>query len=207
MGDRKAARVEALVVLRDRARSTRDDWVPISDLPQGYRRPVERAVGEGLAELADRETRAELSALARQPIRWAARLTSPGHDALTYAEASPAPASGTAESPEEGEKLVRLRPAEMDAVRLYMSIGPLLRVPAATGLAERVRSASFAKDSNRWTLRLSPEQIESVAYAFYLHSVSGSVTEANRFAREYGITLQVDDETGTLQPTELGGPR
>ncbi|MGQ4361731.1 DUF6417 family protein [Streptomyces sp. SAS_272] len=43
---------------------------------------------------------------------------------------------------------------------------------------------------NRHVLHLSQEQMESAAYGFWLHKMSGSALEANRFARDYGITHQ-----------------
>ncbi|MER6565126.1 DUF6417 family protein [Streptomyces sp. NPDC001093] len=42
---------------------------------------------------------------------------------------------------------------------------------------------------NCWSLYLTSEQIESVAYAFYLRFMGGSAAEANRFAREYGVVF------------------
>jgi hypothetical protein len=84
-----------------------------------------------------------------------------------------------------------------------MRIGALLRVPPAEGLAERVRTACFDRAGNRWPLCLNSEHIESVAYAFHLRSMGGSVTEANRFAREYGVAFRPDRSTNSLRLTRL----
>ncbi|MEU6366571.1 DUF6417 family protein [Streptomyces sp. NPDC046931] len=75
------------------------------------------------------------------------------------------------------------------------------RVPPADGLAKRVRTAYFDRPGNRWPLRLNAEQIESVAYAFHLPSMGGSVAEANRFGRAYGVAFRADRATGTLRLT------
>ncbi|MGW4562137.1 hypothetical protein ACWEN3_06895 [Streptomyces sp. NPDC004561] len=48
-------------------------------------------------------------------------------------------------------------------------------MPPAEGLAERVRTARLL--GSLWALYLNEEQIASVAYAFYLRAVGGSVTE------------------------------
>jgi hypothetical protein len=193
---------EALRALSDREREARWGWVLSGDLPPHHQQAVEGAAGQGLAELADREMRAELSAYEGRPILWAARLSPSGHDVLVYTDASPAPASPH-DDPAEGETLVELRPSEMDALRVYVRIGAVLRVPPAEGLAERVRTAYFDRPGNRWSLRLSAEQIESVAYAFYLRSMGGSVTEANRFAREYGVAFRPHRSTSSVRLTRL----
>ncbi|MER6062361.1 DUF6417 family protein [Streptomyces sp. NPDC001792] len=197
----KTSRVELLRALRDREQQGQQGWVLSSDLPPGLQQAAEAAARQGLVRLADREMRAELSAYEGRPVLWAARLTAEAHDALAYAEASPAPAPRS--QPAEGERLIELRPVEMDAVRVYLSIRRELRVPPADGLAERVRTAFYDRPNNRWTMCLTPEQIESVAYALHLRSISGSITEANRFARAYGVAVRVDDSTGRLQPTHL----
>ncbi|MFF4139594.1 DUF6417 family protein [Streptomyces mirabilis] len=61
-----------------------------------------------------------------------------------------------------------------------------MRVPPAEGLPEQVRSASCDHGIERWRLHLTPEQIPSVADGLWLHRMTGSATEANRFAHEYG---------------------
>ncbi|TXS44097.1 hypothetical protein EAO75_30235 [Streptomyces sp. uw30] len=54
---------------------------------------------------------------------------------------------------------------------------------------------------NRWCLYLTGEQVESVAYGLYLHTLAGSAAEANRFARDYGVVYR--PEPGTRQPTPV----
>ncbi|MGF1238298.1 DUF6417 family protein [Streptomyces sp. 2-6] len=146
--------------------------------------------------------RAELSAREGRPVRWAARLPPVGHDVLTYPDAGQAPVPQP-DGPADGEQLVELRPAEMGTVRRYVQVGERLRVRPADGLAERVRGAAFDRSGNRWSLFLTGEQIESVAYALYLHSVGGSVAEANRFARTCGLVFRAGRETGVLQLEHL----
>ncbi|MFF9819403.1 DUF6417 family protein [Streptomyces sp. NPDC014006] len=70
------------------------------------------------------------------------------------------------------------------------------RVAPADGLVERVRTAHFDRPGNRWRMTLTAEQIDSVAYAFHLRALSGSVAEANWLARDYGVTYRVDPSTG-----------
>ncbi|MGW2426254.1 DUF6417 family protein [Streptomyces sp. NPDC001709] len=131
--------------------------------------------------------RAELSVCEGGPVVWAARLTGHGRDALVYTEAGRAPDRRPV-GPAGGEQLVELRRSEMDALRLYVHLGARLRVTRAEGLEEKVRTA--CQLGSRWVLYLNEEQIESVAYAFYLRSVGGFGAEANRFGREYGITFR-----------------
>ncbi|MFF1545014.1 DUF6417 family protein [Streptomyces sp. NPDC058291] len=59
--------------------------------------------------------------------------------------------------------------------------------PPAEGLAERVRTAVHDRGAGRWRLMLTQEQMESVAYGFWLHRLTGSAAEANRFHRDYGV--------------------
>ncbi|WP_225102443.1 DUF6417 family protein [Streptomyces sp. CoH27] len=193
---------EALGALREREVKAAWGWVLSSDVLPQHQQAVETAAGQGLAEVADREMRAELSALEGHPILWAARLTGLGHDVLTYAEASPAPARHRAE-PMADEQLVELRPAEMDALRVYVGAAERLRVAPAGGLVERVRRAVFDGPANRWSLCLTGEQMESVAYAFYPRAVCGSVAEANRFAPEYDVVVRMDRSTGSLRSARL----
>ncbi|MGW2492340.1 DUF6417 family protein [Streptomyces sp. NPDC001606] len=182
----RKAWLEALRVLRDGEGEAEWGWVLSGQLRPHQQQAVEAAAGQGLAEMADVLVRAELSAHAGRPVLWAARLTSYGHDVVTYTDASPVPVR---QCPAEGERLVELRPAEMDALRVYLSSGARLRVLPAAGLAERVRTACFDRARNRWALCLDEEQVESVAYAFYLRSMCGSTAEANRFARQYGVVF------------------
>ncbi|MEU4932551.1 DUF6417 family protein [Streptomyces yokosukanensis] len=60
---------------------------------------------------------------------------------------------------------------------------------------------------NLWSLRLGAGQVESVAYAFYLRSMGGCATEANRFAREYGLAFHIDSSAGCPRLTRLPGDR
>ncbi|MGW1762201.1 DUF6417 family protein, partial [Streptomyces mirabilis] len=57
----------------------------------------------------------------------------------------------------------------------------------------------------RWRLYLTPDQIASVAYGLWLHRMTGSAAEANRFGREYGV---VHDPTQASAPSvdAAGGP-
>ncbi|MGV9902406.1 DUF6417 family protein [Streptomyces sp. NPDC003388] len=98
--------------------------------------------------------------------------------------------------------MIELRPSEMDLLRVYVRIGALLRAPPADGLVER-GCAYFDRPGNRWLLRLNAEQIESVAYAFYLRSMGGSVTEPNPCGRPYGGAFHADRATGSLRLTRL----
>ncbi|MFE9451612.1 DUF6417 family protein [Streptomyces sp. NPDC006739] len=60
------------------------------------------------------------------------------------------------------------------------------RGPGGAG-AHRV----FDRPGNRWSLCLNAAQTGSVAYAFYLRSMAGSVAEVNQFARDYGVVFPV----------------
>ncbi|MGQ4331120.1 DUF6417 family protein [Streptomyces hayashii] len=82
---------------------------------------------------------------------------------------------------------MELIPAQMTALRLFVALADQLRLPPANGLAERVRAARREAGTSRHVLYLSPEQMESVAYGFWLHRMSGSALEANRFARDYNV--------------------
>ncbi|MGW7821947.1 DUF6417 family protein [Streptomyces puniciscabiei] len=193
--------LEALRVLRDLEKDAEWGWVLTGELSLRQQRAVEEAAGQGLVELADREMRAELSAYEDRAIRWAARLSPQGHDVLAYAHAGPVPAAQN-QGPAQGERLIELYRAELEALSRYVHIADQLRRPAADGLAERVRTARQL--GNRWLLRLNEEQIESVAYAFYLRAMGGSAGEANRFAREYGVAFHADRATGVVRLTRLG---
>ncbi|MFJ2170326.1 DUF6417 family protein [Streptomyces griseofuscus] len=152
-------------------------------------------------EVADQEALVELSVHEGRTVEWAARLTPEAHDALVYARTTAVPTPWA--EPAEHERLVELRPSQMDALRRYLSLTQRLRVPPAAGLAERVRTAYFDRAKNRWITCLAEEQATSAAYAFFLHSVHDSVAEANRFAREYGTVYHVDTSTGRLRPARL----
>ena len=83
---------------------------------------------------------------------------------------------------------MKLLPSQMAALRLFLGLAGQLRVPAAAGLAEQARTARCDHGARRWLLYLTPEQMESVAYGFWLHRMTGSAMEANHFTRDYGIT-------------------
>ncbi|MGW5433182.1 DUF6417 family protein [Streptomyces sp. NPDC004059] len=187
MHGRKGLLIETLRVLRDHEEVAGHGWVLFGGLRPDHHKAVEMAAGQGLVELAGREMRAELSAYEGRPVVWAARLSGHGRDVLDYTEASPAP-DRRPDEPAQGERLVELRRSEMDALRLYMHLGARLRVRPADGLEEKVRTARQL--GTLWVLHLNDDQIESVAYAFYLRSVGGSAAEANRFGREYGVTFR-----------------
>lgn len=187
-------RIAVLEALREHEHVARHAWVLDDAVPAAFRQGVEPVVREGLAELADRDTRAHLSALVSRPVRWAARLTPYGRDALAYAHARrPAEPDG----PGPGERLVELRPAQMSAIRVFATLTDELAVKPADGLTERVRSASFGKEANRWRLCLTDEQIVSVAYGLYLHRLTLSEAEANAFARDYNVVFRPSPATGT----------
>ncbi|MFF7884089.1 DUF6417 family protein [Streptomyces sp. NPDC007896] len=141
---------------------------------------------QGLVELAGREDRAELSALEGRPVRWAARLTLYGHDTLTYGCSRPRaePPPGEAAP---NRQLVELIPSQMAALRVFVGLTNQLRAPPADVLAEQVRAASCDHGIKRWRLHLTQKQMNCVANGLWLHRMTGSAAEANRFAREYGI--------------------
>ncbi|MEV0982533.1 DUF6417 family protein [Streptomyces sp. NPDC049915] len=191
----RQSRLDALRALREREAKSVYGWVLSTDVPPGLQQSLQTAAAQGLVELADREVRAELSAYEGRPVLWAARLSPQGHDVLTYLHASPDP-TPLSTPPAAEEQVIELRPAQMDALRVYTNLAPVLRVAPADGLVERVRTAHFDRPGNRWRMTLTPEQIESIAYAFHLRALSGSVAEANWFAREYGVAYRMDQATG-----------
>ncbi|MGV9625420.1 DUF6417 family protein [Streptomyces sp. NPDC003487] len=191
----RQSRLDVLRSLRERETAAVYGWVLSTDVPPGLQQSLQTAAAQGLVELADREIRAELSAHEGRPVLWAARLSDQGHDVLTYLDASPDPTPSRT-PPAAEERVIELRPAQMDALRVYANVAPVLRVPPADGLVERVRTAYFDRPGNRWRMTLTTAQIDSVAYAFYLRALSGSVAEANWFAREYGVTFRIEPATG-----------
>lgn len=191
-------RIAVLAELDERQRAAEHQWAVDEDGHLPFRRGVEAVVGEGLAELADPETRAELSAYAACPVHWAARLTGHGRDVLVFAR-SRALAAPEVSSPSPGEQLVELRPAQMAALRVFVALADELATPPAEGLAEQVRGARFTPTDMRWRLHLTQEQIASAAYGFYLHRLGGSAAEANRFGREYGAIYRSSPTAG--EPT------
>ncbi|MFC8127006.1 DUF6417 family protein [Streptomyces sp. NPDC057302] len=140
----------------------------------------------GLARVAHREDRAELSARAGRPINWAVQLTDDGWDALLYAQMRAAPP--TVDAPAPGLQLVGLRRSELDALRRFLALAGRLRCGPAPGLESAVDSARFNAASNRWVVYVSGEQMDSMARAFFLERLGGSAAAANRFARVYGVT-------------------
>ncbi|MGW2051998.1 DUF6417 family protein [Streptomyces sp. NPDC001858] len=146
--------------------------------------PSVRGLAErGLVERADRETRAELSAWEGGAVGWAVRLSAAGHDLLAYARNRPDPAASRLEP---GQRLVELLPSQMAVLQVFVGTAGQLRTPPAPGLAQQVWAA--VRDGGRWRLYLTREQMESAAYGFWLHRLSGSASEANRFSREYAVT-------------------
>ncbi|MEU1516242.1 DUF6417 family protein [Streptomyces sp. NPDC005811] len=82
---------------------------------------------------------------------------------------------------------MELLPSQMAALRVFVALAGQLRTPPAPGLAEQVRVAVFNRGAGRWQLCLTRPQMESVAYGFWLHRLTGSASEANRFSREYAV--------------------
>ncbi|MFM9700612.1 DUF6417 family protein [Streptomyces europaeiscabiei] len=176
----------ALGALDERAQASVHGWVLAADV-WSMKQQVRGLADRGLAEVASTEDRAELSAREGTVVLWAARLSPAGHDLLLYARTRPRPGNA-AEGPDEGRRLVQLLPSQMAALRLFLGLAGRLQVPVAAGLAERARTARSDHAARRWLLYLTPEQMESVAYGFWLHRMTGSAMEANHFARDYGIT-------------------
>ncbi|MFE2716565.1 DUF6417 family protein [Streptomyces mirabilis] len=178
--------LSVLEALCERGQAVGHGWTLDTELLPSHQQQVNALENQGLVELACREDRAELSALEGRPVRWAARLTPYGHDTLTYGcsrpRAEPPPAGAQAD-----RQLVELIPSQMAALRVFVSLADQLRVPPAAGLAEQVRTASCDHGIKRWRLYLTTEQMESAAYGLWLHRMTGSAAEANRFGREYGV--------------------
>ncbi|MFJ4836338.1 DUF6417 family protein [Streptomyces sp. NPDC088747] len=172
-------------------------WVLDTALLPPQRENANTLEKQGLVELADREDRAELSAIEGRAVRWAARLTPCGHDALAYAHSGDQPAPSPGESAPDRQP-VQLIPSQMTALRRFMHLADQLRTPPADGLTEAVRTASCDHRTNRWLLYLTQQQIESVAYGLWLHRMAGSAAEANRFGREYGVLHRAASQ-GVLQ--------
>ncbi|KPI22839.1 hypothetical protein OV320_1296 [Actinobacteria bacterium OV320] len=179
-GDRALEALRAVWAYQEKAEH---GWVLDAAAPS-FQRRARSLAGDGLVDTADRETRAELSAWEGRPVRWAVRLSATGHDLLAYAGVRPAP---TPLEPGPGERLVELAPSQMTALRVFAGLAGELKSPPATGLAEQVRTAVYDLRTRRWQLRLTQEQMESAAYGFWLHRLTGSAAEANRFGRDYGV--------------------
>ncbi|MFI9829669.1 DUF6417 family protein [Streptomyces sp. NPDC051913] len=195
-------RITTLEVLWEQERAEREAWALDQAVPVAVQQRAEALVRDGLVELADMQIRAELSARLSRPVRWAARLTSHGRDVLTYAHARPEDAT---DGPEPGprERLVELRPAQMAVARVFVGLASQLATPPAEGLAERLRTASFSRGDNRWRLCLTDEQITSVAYGLHLHRLASTEAEANRFARDYGVTYRPAPDTRNPIPVVI----
>ncbi|MFF8029611.1 DUF6417 family protein [Streptomyces sp. NPDC007896] len=169
--------LSVLEALCERGQAAGHGWTLDTELLPPHQQHVNALENQGLVELAGREGR---------PVRWAARLTPYGHDTLTYGccrlRAEPPP--GGEEADRQAGELI---PSQMAALRVFVGLADQLRVPPADGLVEQVRTASCDHGIKRWRLYLTPEQMESVAYGLWLHRMTGSAAEANRFAREYGV--------------------
>ncbi|MET8291719.1 DUF6417 family protein [Streptomyces sp. NPDC005132] len=188
-----------LEALYERGQTAGHGWTLDTEFLLPHQQHAGALAAQGLVELAGREDRAELSVLEGRPVRWAARLTSHGHDTLTYSRirprADPAP-HGTAVG-----QVVELIPSQMAALRVFVGLAGRLQVSPAAGLAEQVRAASCDHGIKRWRLHLTPEQMESVAYGFWLHRLTGSAAEANRFSREYSALYPPPTSVADRQAT------
>ncbi|QNP75022.1 hypothetical protein IAG44_40165 [Streptomyces roseirectus] len=187
-------RVALLQELREGWRSERQGWVLDDELSDVVWNAVRTALREGIVEAADARARAELGALLGRSVSRALRITDYGRDVLVYALAPVAPVPAQRE-PAPGERLVRLLPAQMETLRVFVGIGHKLSRPPVKGLAERVAAAQFSLADKRWLLTLTPEQIDSAAYALSLRTTVFSCAEANRFSREYGVRYHPDSGT------------
>ncbi|XDO63716.1 DUF6417 family protein [Streptomyces sp. RLB1-33] len=177
--------LSVLEALWERGQAAGHGWALDTELLPPHQQQVNALERQGLVELAGREDRAELSVLEGRPVRWAARLTpygtTPSPTASLVPGPSPAwwggsgPAGGGADPVADG-----------GAARVRRPHRPA-PVPPADGLAEQVRTASCDHGIKRWRLHLTQEQMESVAYGLWLHRMTGSAAEANRFGREYGV--------------------
>ncbi|MFF8029831.1 DUF6417 family protein [Streptomyces sp. NPDC007896] len=178
--------LSVLEALCERGQAAGHGWTLDTELLPAHQQQVNALENQGLVELASREDRAELSALEGRPVRWAARLTPGGHDTLAYGQSRPRaePSPGNAGL---NRQLVELIPSQMAALRVFVGLAGRLQVPPVDGLAEQVRTASCDHGIKRWRLHLTQEQMESVAYGLWLHRMTGSAAEANRFGREYGV--------------------
>ncbi|MFD1277231.1 DUF6417 family protein [Streptomyces kaempferi] len=175
-----------LEALCERGLAAGHGWTLDTEFLLPHQQHAGALAGQGLVELAEREDRAELSVLEGLPVRWAARLTPHGHDTLTYGRRCPRAEATPAEA--GAGRPVELIPSQMAALRVFVQLADRLRIPPADGLAEQVRTASCDHGIKRWRLHLTEEQIASVAYGFWLHRMTGSAAEANRFCREYDAT-------------------
>ncbi|MEU3611557.1 DUF6417 family protein [Streptomyces sp. NPDC006872] len=180
--------LEVIETVRAAEEAAEHSWGLDSDL-EPLRLAARKLADHGLLQTADRETRAELSAWEGRPVRWAVRVSTAGHDLLLYHRVRPLP---TPVVPGPGQRLVELLPSQMTALRLFVSLADQLRTPLAEGLAAQTRTAVHDAGAGRWRLSLTTEQMESMAYGFWLHKMTGSSGEANRFSRAYGVLHQPD---------------
>ncbi|MFE3268041.1 DUF6417 family protein [Streptomyces sp. NPDC059215] len=191
-----------LEALCERGQAAGHGWTLDTEFLPPHQQQARTLAGQGLVELAGREDRAELSVLEGRPVRWAARLTPHGHDTLTYGRLRPRAEATPAES--GVGRLVELIPSQMAALRVFIHLAERLRIAPADGLVERVRTASCDHGIKRWRLYLTEEQIASVAYGFWLHRMTGSAAEANRFFREYGVAYIPSPADKEHLPTGVG---
>ncbi|MFD7053210.1 DUF6417 family protein [Streptomyces mirabilis] len=197
--ERALAVLEALC---ERGQTAGHGWTLDTELLPPHQQQVNALENQGLVELASREDRAELSALEGRPVRWAARLTPYGLDTLAYGCSRPRVEPSSVEAAPD-RQLVELIPSQMTALRVFVGLADQLRVPPVDGLAEQVRTASCDHGIKRWRLHLTSEQMESVAYGLWLHRMTGSAAEANRFGREYGVVYS--PARASDNPSAAGG--
>ncbi|MFD9657739.1 DUF6417 family protein [Streptomyces mirabilis] len=138
------------------------------------------------------------------PVRWAARLTPYGHGTFTYGQSRPRAEHPPGEAGPD-RQVVELIPSQMAALSVFVGLDGQLRVPPADGLAEQGHTASCDHEIKRWRLHLTQEQIASVAYGLWLHRMTGSVADANRFARENGVVHSPARDSGEGPPAVRGG--
>ncbi|MFI7388414.1 DUF6417 family protein [Streptomyces sp. NPDC049813] len=144
-------------------------------------------VKHGLLREASTEDRAELSARAGRPVRWAVQVTADGRDVLAYArQCAVVPVH---EPPEPGLQKVALRRGDLDILKRFVALGGQLTEEPSLGLASAVETARFDAASNRWIVYVDGGQMKSMARAFFLerHGGASGSGPANRFARVYGV--------------------
>ncbi|MFD8007843.1 DUF6417 family protein [Streptomyces mirabilis] len=197
--------LSVLEALCERRQAAGHGWTLDTELLPPHQQQVNALENQGLVELASREDRAELSALEGRPVRWAARLTPYGHDTLAYGQSRPRAEPPPGEAAPDRQP-VELIPSQMAALRVFVGLADQLRVPPADGLAEQVRTASCDHGIKRWRLHLTQEQMRSVAYGLWLHRMTGSAAEANRFGREYGVVHSPARASGEGPPAADGLP-
>ncbi|MET8979498.1 DUF6417 family protein [Streptomyces sp. NPDC004539] len=194
-------RIALLEELRAGWREARRGWVLDDELSDSVWNAVKAAVKEGVVEPADEPARGELAGLLGKPVPRALRITDFGRDVLVYAHTRAVPPPVPRE-PGPGERLVKLLPAQMDTLRIFVGVARELTRPPVEGLAQRVAAAEFSVVDKRWHLCLTPEQIDSAAYALSLRTTVFSCAEANRFSREYGVRFSPG--TGTVRDRAWG---